>query len=207
MSDALYDNEFEVGRNTYVTVEEADLLVSKFFVSTHPARIKWLGKLSTDEDIPEIPPLPKEDKEVLLLNSARYLNSLKYRGRRESTSQYLEFPRTPRSGVYGIISLPFIPQAADPNMISSGNYRTNGLVQAKRAQVENAVYGSIFDDESVIESTTRHITGITSLRSAEVNATYGNISSRGIDLLEGNFAPERVAVILRDWLTSSRHAL
>lgn len=197
------------GENSYVTVEEADQIVARYFRSDDPVRIKWLGKPSTDPEVPSIPPLPVEDKEILLLRSLEYIDSLRFRGRKADIGQMLQFPRFAQGIGFSVIFLPFIPQAYDPNVLSD-DYGSpdGGLKVAKKAQAVNAAFGAMTDTSQVaLNIYAREVTGVSSLRSGSLSETYTSLSPRARAILAGNFAPDIVDNILKDWLSSSKFAL
>lgn len=69
-----------IGVDTYVSVEEADLYVTRNYLSTEAFFKTWNGL----EDI---------QKEIFLRRSAREMNSLAYAGRKCIPEQALAFPR------------------------------------------------------------------------------------------------------------------
>ena len=69
-----------IGVDTYVSVEEADLYVTRNYLSTEAFFITWHD-------------LEPMQKEVFLRRSAREMNSLAYTGRKCTPEQALAFPR------------------------------------------------------------------------------------------------------------------
>lgn len=182
----------KVGIDSYVTLEEAQAIAASTSLSTDKAYQKWLE-------------LSDGDKEVLLRNSCRDINSLKFNGRRKNLSQLLEFPRTDVT-VPGIGYRMFIGQFADNGLYSSGS-SDGGLASVKQAQVINAVYAGYYNDLTT-EQIGINIQGITSKRAGPISETY-NRSNNGRystasneDALMGIYTT-KVYSILRPWLTDS----
>lgn len=71
-----------VGENTYMTVEDADQLVSDFLVSTDPMRVYWES-------------LSDEDKATIIYsNTQKYDNdNMMYKWFKKEAEQQLQFPR------------------------------------------------------------------------------------------------------------------
>ena len=70
----------EVGINSYLTVEEADILVSNNLDDDSEDRLEW-NKLSTDS------------KEKLLIKGTRLVDKLPYLGIKYNPSSELSWPR------------------------------------------------------------------------------------------------------------------
>lgn len=81
----------EVGKNSYVTVAEADEYITSHYRSNSKDRQRWSE-------------LPEEDKEILLQNACTEIELLPFPGRKADREQELAFPRLPQQ--YG--------QAQDP---------------------------------------------------------------------------------------------
>lgn len=77
----------EVNVDTYVTVEEADEYVGKYYLATDDKNLAWTA-------------LTIEQKEVALRNSAMAIDSIIYPGRKKSSDQEMEFPRCYKNGYY-----------------------------------------------------------------------------------------------------------
>lgn len=101
-----------IGVDTYVTIEEADEYVSKYYVSTDDAFTSWGA-------------LMQNAKEVYLRRSALEMNSMAFAGRKCSPDQPLAFPRIFTSSRPGIDFSSNIPEdvkiAQIENAISMGN--------------------------------------------------------------------------------------
>lgn len=76
----------EIGTNSYVTIEEADLYVSTHYRTSDVERETWTE-------------LSEEDKQVLLLQASSALEQLPIIGRKSSRVQSLAFPRWPMTEV------------------------------------------------------------------------------------------------------------
>lgn len=76
----------EVGVNSYVTIEEADLYVSTFYRVGDQSRDEWFS-------------LDEEDKTALLLQATLAIEHLPIPGRKSKSSQTLMFPRYPEVDV------------------------------------------------------------------------------------------------------------
>ncbi len=72
---------FEVGKNTYFTVEEADEIMNEEFMSTDEEAIYW-NSLTNDKD-----------KEVLIKKATALMEKLMYVGIKYSTSNKMKWPR------------------------------------------------------------------------------------------------------------------
>lgn len=72
----------EVGKNSYVTVAQADEHIASHYRSNNTDRQRW------DE-------LAEEDKETLLINACAELELLPFQGRKANRDQELSFPRLP----------------------------------------------------------------------------------------------------------------
>lgn len=69
-----------VGVDTYVTIEEANEYIAKFYTTTDSLRIQWEA-------------MPDEDKEVYLRRAFQQINKLPYTGCPKNPKQTLPFPR------------------------------------------------------------------------------------------------------------------
>ncbi len=72
----------EVGKNSYVNVEDADAYVTGHYRSNSKDRQRWEG-------------LETEDKEILLVGACAEIELLTFCGRKAGTNQVLAFPRLP----------------------------------------------------------------------------------------------------------------
>lgn len=72
----------EVGKDSYVTLEEAESYIAKFYRSNNPGRQRWTL-------------LEEPDKAALLREALIALEALPYLGRRAAAGQELAFPRLP----------------------------------------------------------------------------------------------------------------
>lgn len=183
----------KVGIDSYVTLEEAQAIAASTSLSTDKAYQKWLE-------------LSDGDREVLLRNSCRDINSLLFAGKRKNVSQMLEFPRVD-TAVSGIGYRLYIGQLYDNGLYSSGSH-DGGLSSAKQAQVINAVYAGYYNDLTT-EQIGINIQGIASKKAGPISETY-NRASNGRhslasteDALMGIYT-NKVYSILRPWLSDSR---
>ena len=180
-----------VNVDSYVTLEEADLLAKGSFLSTDKAFSVWVG-------------LTDEDKEVLLRNSTIALNNLKYTGRRKKYGQALEFPRVDES-YSGIGTRLFIGQFQDNGLISGNSGGGDGgLSLAKRAQVINAVYSALYNDLAT-DQLGITIQGLTSKKAGPISETYGR-GSGSYDALNGIYTP-KVFSLLTPWLSGGHFSI
>lgn len=69
-----------VGVDTYITLQEANEYVTKYFISSDPLRVQWEA---TDES----------DREVYLRRAFEQINGLPFTGKPKSEKQTLPFPR------------------------------------------------------------------------------------------------------------------
>lgn len=182
-----------VGLDSYVTLEEAENLASSALLSNDKAFQKWNETSNSD-------------KEVLLRNSCRDINALKFDGRRKNLSQKLEFPRVNASAC-GIGYRLFISQLED-NGLYSGGGDDGGLEMVRQAQVINAVYAGYFNDLTT-DTMGLNIQGITSKKAGPISETYNRTSSgsfRGSsnkNALLGIYT-DKVFSLLAPWLNDSR---
>ena len=180
-----------VGTDSYVTLSEAEELVSSYFMSSDNTRIAW--SLASEAD-----------KEVALRRSCNSINNLKFVGRRKNTSQKLEFPRV-KTVVAGVAYIPFVPQTFD-NWIDQDAYNDDGIDKAKLAQVVNAVYClSLTDTKN--EALDINVRGLTSRRvgpTAETYNTKGN--NYNSDFMIGIYTKE-VYSILTEWVAGTRYSI
>lgn len=69
-----------LGKDTYITIEQANQYISNYYLSSDPLRIQWEA-------------IEDADKEVLLRKAFVQINSLPYTGRPKNNKQPLPFPR------------------------------------------------------------------------------------------------------------------
>ena len=77
----------EINVDTYITVNEADEYVGKYYLSTDEKHAAWMG-------------LTEGQKETALLNGAAAIDSIVYPGRKKDSNQAMEFPRCYKNGYY-----------------------------------------------------------------------------------------------------------
>jgi len=129
-----------VGTDSYITLEEANDYVEAFYTSNDPYRVAWNA-------------LNDSDKEIILRNGARAIDSLVLLGRKVLVDQIMEFPR--------IIRKPF-DYCLDP---TSYEVPTN----VKYAQVEVALSSidtKIQNRKDLINA------GVTSFRIGDLSENY-----------------------------------
>ena len=184
-----------VNKNSYVTLEEAENIIADTYLSTSQEIQRWSA-------------LSDSDKCVALINSALALNNLRYKGRKMVRNQPLAFPRV-YSVFPGITWVPFISQFYDNSLIDHFDVEgTNGLPQAKLAQVKNAVAGVALDSGIITDTVERTVQGILSRRRNSISETYdGNPRSSSNKLLSGIYNYEEVKAILIDWFSDSVYTL
>lgn len=176
-----------VGVDSYVTLDEAEIIASRTSLSSDKAYQLWLT-------------LSDSDKEVLLRNSCRDIDSLKFDGRRKQLSQRLEFPRVDVTAS-GLGYRMFIGQLYDNGLYSSGS-SDGGLSVVKQAQVINAVYAGYYNDLTT-EQIGISIQGITSKKAGPISETYNRNNVDTNDALMGIYT-KKVYSILRPWLNDAR---
>lgn len=182
-----------VGVDSYVTLAEANSIAAATSLSSDKAYQNWLS-------------LSDNDKEVLLRNSCRDINSLKFDGRRKNLAQKLEFPRVDTSAS-GIGYRLFIGQIYDNGLYSSGT-SDGGLSMVRQAQVINAVYAGYYNDLT-LDTLGLNIQGITSKKAGPISETYNRnsngtyTSSASGNALLGIYT-NKVFSLLAPWLNDSR---
>lgn len=177
-----------VGTDSYVSLEEANVIASRSMMNSDKAYEKWLS-------------LSDSDKEVLLRNSCRDINTLKFDGRRKNLSQILEFPREAYN-MCGIGYRLYVSQFVDNGLGTSGS-ADGGLSAVKQAQVINAVYAGLYND-TVNDVMSLNIQGITSKKAGPIAETYNRgRGSSSEDALMGIYT-KKVYTLLAPWLNDSR---
>lgn len=182
-----------VGVDTYVSLEDAETLAANHMLSSDKAYKFWLE-------------LSNSDKEVLLRNSCRSIDNLKFDGRRKELSQILEFPRVNQMPS-GIGYRLYIGQLYDNGLYASAG-GDGGLSLVRQAQVINAVYAGYYN-ELATKQIAINIQGLTSRKTGPIsesynktrNGAYSSVSDE--DALRGIFTP-KVYALLTPWLNSSR---
>lgn len=181
----------DVGVDSYVSLEEANTIASCTNLSSDKAYQNWLN-------------LSDNDKEVLLRNSCRAIDNLKFNGRRKNLGQVLEFPRV-ESSYSGLGYRLYISQLYD-NGLYSGGSSDGGVSLVKQAQVINAVFAGYYNDLAT-DQIGVSIQGLTSKKAGPISETYNrNNSNNGIsnaDALKGIFT-EKVYSLLTPWLNEAR---
>lgn len=177
-----------VGVDSYVTLEQAESIISDSHISTSDLVIKWNS-------------LSDADKEVMLKTSCRDINNLKFDGRREVIGQKLEFPRVltyPTGYGYRL----FVGQFVDNGLVDGDYSSDGGLSFVKQAQVENAIYHSYLDD-TVNKQAGVNIKGITSKKAGPISESYNINNKYNKDALRGIYT-DKVYSLLTPWLNDSR---
>lgn len=178
-----------VGEDSYVTLEEAEQIIQGSSLSTDAAYQKWQS-------------LEDSDKEVLLRNSCRDINALKFDGRRKCFGQKLEFPRV-NSVPSGIGYRLFVGQFYDNGLYGSGSV-DGGLSLVRQAQVVNALYAGLYNDE-VNDLIGYNIQGLTSKKAGPIAETYNRNNQDSNDALIGIYT-RKVYSLLTPWLSSARYS-
>lgn len=180
-----------VGVDSYVTLDEANLIINNNYLSSSDILIKWGG-------------LSDSDKEVMLRTSCRDINNLKFDGRRAVVGQKLEFPRVLTYPV-GIGYRLFIGQYVDNGLIDGDYSSDGGLTEVKQAQVENAIYHCYLDD-SVINQVGVNIKGITSKKAGPISESYNTNNIYNKNALRGIYT-DKVYSLLTPWLCDNRTSI
>lgn len=76
----------QVGKNSYVTISEADKYVVNYYAYKDEAHLRWFS-------------LPDTSKTTLLLRACAEIESMQFLGTKASTEQAMSFPRRPFTGV------------------------------------------------------------------------------------------------------------
>lgn len=183
-------------KDSYVeTIEEADALAKRNFMSTDVELMAW-DALST------------EDKEVALVRSCTALSRFPYKGEKKyGDSQKLDFPRKVQSLEPGIYPILFIDQNYDNRYIDSRITEGNdGLDKAKLAQVVNAVYSVVLRPKAR-QSASIQIQGLKGISSGPKSESYGSNSGYQANQMSNAQADiytdlvERV--YLREWIITT----
>jgi hypothetical protein len=174
-------------------LEEANNIAAATSLSSDKAYQNWLT-------------LTDGDKEVLLRNSCRDINSLKFDGRRKNLSQILEFPRVDTSAS-GLGYRMYIGQLYDNGLYSSST-SDGGLSMVRQAQVINAIYAGFYNDLT-LDTLALNIQGITSKKAGPISETYNRTQSGAFrasasgNALIGIYT-NKVFSLLAPWLNDSR---
>lgn len=176
-----------VGVDSYVSLQEAENILSSICTSNDSAYAKWRE-------------LSDSDKEVLLRNSCRDINSLRFIGKRKNLGQKLEFPRV-NSLPCGIGYSLFISQFQD-NVLYNNGSTNNGLAEVRQAQCINAVYAAMYSDLAD-KTIGMNIQGLTSKKAGPIAETYNRNNKNSEDALMGIYT-KKVYTILRCWINDSR---
>jgi len=179
-----------IGKDSYVSLEEAELYISENYISGSKVREKW-NSLSND------------DKEVLLRTSCRDLNNIIYDGQKLKVGQPLAFPRKMNNPV-GIAFALYTSQFID-NELYDSNGRSDGLEEAKGAQIENALYHGYIGN-AVEEQAGVNIKGLTSKKAGPIAESYDINNRYNRQALRGIYT-DKVYSLLRDWICDSRFSI
>lgn len=119
-----------VNENTYVTVSEADKIVSNY--------------LTSDSEILSLyDNLDDDDKTVILYRSCLDMQKLKYRGIKQEPNQKLAFPRTNRLGYKSDDDMVKLAQVINSlSFINGGSTNTTQLNMLSANNVTNFKLGS-----------------------------------------------------------------
>lgn len=173
---------------SWVSLEEAEVIISNNFLSDDELLTKWQS-------------LSNNDKEVLLRNSARAItDAYKFVGRKAKAGQYLAFPRVLDVLPVGLAYTIYTSQYYDNGI--SGSYDIGeGLEEAALAQVINAVYGATLAPYA-LTTQSNFMSGLKSKAVGPINESYGNLNTLTEAGLQGIYT-KRVESILSKWLTAS----
>ena len=177
--------------DSYVTLDEANILLTNNYSSTSEILLKWNT-------------LQAADQEVMLRTSRRDIDNLKFDGRRAVIGQRVEFPRV-LDYTAGIVSRIFISPFIDNGLIDGDYSNDGGLSMAKEAQVENAIWHCFLDD-AVNKQVGVNIKGLTSKKAGPIGETYSQNNKYNRDALRGIYT-DKVYSILTPWLDEARGSI
>jgi hypothetical protein len=177
-----------VGVDSYVTLEEANSILSKCYTSNNEVYLKWLA-------------LSPEDKEVMLRTSCRSINNLKFDGKRQVVGQKMEFPRVFVYSV-GIAWTPYVSPFYDNGLVDGSYNGDGGIGLVKEAQCENAIWNCFLDD-TVNKQVGINIKGLVSKKAGPIAETYNTDNKYNRDAINGIYT-SKVYSLLTPWLNDAR---
>lgn len=148
-----------VGKNSYVTLDEANDYIENYYTSNDKLRKAW-------EELEDT------DKEVMLLNGARAIESLVLLGKRATRTQSMEFPRR----------IDHVIQHEVPDNV-------------KYAQIETSIS---FADTTIKKRQDLINAGVTQFRIGDLSETYGSRSNLSVDAKLGNSS--RAVAYMTDYI-------
>lgn len=177
-----------VGVDSYVSLEEAENLITNNYSSENEVFLKWSS-------------MSDSDKDVMLRTSCRDINNLKFDGRRKDIGQKLEFPRV---NVYtpGIAYSIYVSQFVDNGLLDGSTTGDGGINLAKEAQVENAIWHAFLED-TVNKQVGVNIKGIVSKKAGPIAEVYNTNNKYNRDALRGIYT-DKIYSLLTPWLNDSR---
>lgn len=188
--------ELKEGINSYVTLEEADNYIESHFLDNSPEYKAWFSNDFTEEN----------KKRSLISSTSSIDNLFKFRGRKLSDAQILQFPRiftiSPFPATFPLL---FISQTYDNTLIKGVNTSdtSNGLKSAKEATIVNAVAGLVINPNLKQETNKRVLSGITSKREGNVSASFDTSDIHTMYLMQGIYNIEAIRSIFKSWLADS----
>ena len=185
-----------VNVNSYVSLEEANAYIEQNYRSQDAVRVKWSS-------------FTNADKEVLLRKSTTAIDGLEksmLSGGRQQTiaHQPLAFPRYQIGGF--VTNARFRGQPEQfvftyPWPIEQGG-EYGGLLQAKAACIENALYMGYFED-TVVTQLSVGIRGIKSVSTPDIKEEYSTHDELSNWARKGIYT-EKVFTLLQHWISSAR---
>jgi hypothetical protein len=185
--------DLQVNVDSYVSLDDAEAYVKDYFKTNSPERVAWEGASA-------------DDKVISLRMSCQALNNLRYKGQKAIGGQPLAFPRT-YSSYPGIVYLPYYSQSRDSTLLGSVSGGDDGIKNARKAQMVNALAGLALPTEVIADVTDRTIKGIRSKRAGSITETYDGATERSTNLQIGIYAQDQVFNLLNAWLTDAVYSL
>lgn len=184
-----------LGEDSYVTLEEANEYVEKYYSKDTEEYQLWFSESYKDSD-----------KEANLRNSAMAINNLQYRGAKKHKGQPLAFPRKV-SSYGGLMYTPFVSQYYDNTLVSGFSDGDGGLRSAKKAQIENVLAFKLLGQASVNTILQNQTQSLRSRRAGSITETYGSPTGTSDAVLQGIYNKDKIYYILNAWITKSIQSL
>jgi hypothetical protein len=123
---------------SYVTVSEANALVTNNYMSSDPARARWEA-------------ISDADKTVLLNRAHQRIENLPFHGRKTVISQSNAFPRNGDVAVPDKVKLAEVNEAMyDPIVTGATNYKIQGLTSYTIGQFSETFAKGVSDPNNVL---------------------------------------------------------
>lgn len=165
-----------VGKDSYVTLAEANEFIEKNYIQNDAYRVKWAALSDTD-------------KEALLRASTAAIDQLKFVGMKRQWGQTLAFPRICMTSMvgsrYGTDGVHPANQYYDTGLWDTDTWTDGGLAAVKKATIDNALAAASLTAD--VQSNV--VNGIKGLKSKSVgpireeydgNARESRAAKRGI---------------------------